>query len=565
VSRRAAIWISALLAGAVVAFAVSRAVRLAWLADDSFISFRYAWNLVRGHGLVYNAGEYVAGYTNLLWTLLMAAAMAVGVTPEISSKVLGITCWLLLAGVLAFRSWRNRDRVFLPLAAALVLLMDDYQTWATGGLETSLFTLLSVAGVLLASEPRVGMRRLFIGGSLLAAAVATRPDGVVFAAVGVAGAWLVNHDAPSRERLALVAAVTLPLIAVGVALASFTLVYYGDLFPTAFYSKSALDPYYGQGFTYLALFLKKNWFIVPLAGVLLIGGAGRRSAVFTRPHLVLVAACGAFVLYVAHSGGDFMFARRLIPAMPFLFLVLEDALVSAPRVVIKIAAVAIVAVGLALPYPIYREATEKIRGIANEPAYSTKAYIAMREGQARVAAQAFGSAPVRAMFEGGMCMFAYYSRLPYLAEMSGLTQYSLAKQPLASRGYIGHEKVGDARWLTDNRIQFVFSQAWPPVPRLGPRRVDEIYFGDTLKARIWIYLDAIMDPLRDNPDFQFVPIEGALRAARRQIDQVSYEEARGIYDFLDRYYFQTAGPGKKALADELREAVDARRPGKKGA
>ena len=33
-----------------------------------------------------------------------------------------------------------------------------------------------------------------------------------------------------------------------------------------------------------------------------------------------------------------------------------------------------------------------------------------------------------------MCMFAYYSRLSYLAEMSGLTQYSLAKQPLASRG-----------------------------------------------------------------------------------------------------------------------------------
>src|SRR4029450_7052782 len=99
----------------------------------------------------------------------------------------------------------------------------------------------------------------------------------------------------------------------------------------------------------------------------------------------------------------------------------------------KIAAVALVALGLALPYPIYRDATEKIRGIANEPAYSTRAYIAMRETQARGAAQAFGSAPVRAMFEGGMCMFAYYSRLPYLAEMSGLTQYSLAPEPRGSR------------------------------------------------------------------------------------------------------------------------------------
>ena len=102
---------------------------------------------------------------------------------------------------------------------------------------------------------------------------------------------------------------------------------------------------------------------------------------------VLLTVFVAFVGYVAHSGGDFMFARRLLPAMPFLFLVLEDALV-------------------------YPGQTEKIHGIANEPAYSTNAYIAMRKTQAHVAAKAFGRAPVRGMFEGGMCMFAYYSRLP---------------------------------------------------------------------------------------------------------------------------------------------------------
>ena len=36
--------------------------------------------------------------------------------------------------------------------------------------------------------------------------------------------------------------------------------------------------------------------------------------------------------------------------------------------------------------------------------------------------------------EGGMCVFGYYSRLPYLVEMTGLTQYSLAKAPLMARG-----------------------------------------------------------------------------------------------------------------------------------
>lgn len=42
--------------------------------DDAFIPFRYARNLAEGYGLVYNPGEFVEGFTNLLWTLLVAAA-----------------------------------------------------------------------------------------------------------------------------------------------------------------------------------------------------------------------------------------------------------------------------------------------------------------------------------------------------------------------------------------------------------------------------------------------------------------------------------------------------------
>lgn len=37
-----------------------------FLTDDAFISFRYARNLLEGHGLVFNPGEYVEGYSNFL-------------------------------------------------------------------------------------------------------------------------------------------------------------------------------------------------------------------------------------------------------------------------------------------------------------------------------------------------------------------------------------------------------------------------------------------------------------------------------------------------------------------
>jgi len=39
------------------------------LFDDAMISMRYAWNLSHGIGLVWNPGEWVEGYTNLLMVL----------------------------------------------------------------------------------------------------------------------------------------------------------------------------------------------------------------------------------------------------------------------------------------------------------------------------------------------------------------------------------------------------------------------------------------------------------------------------------------------------------------
>ena len=42
------------------------------LFDDAMIAMRYARNMAEGHGLVWNNGEYIEGYTNFLWTLWMA-------------------------------------------------------------------------------------------------------------------------------------------------------------------------------------------------------------------------------------------------------------------------------------------------------------------------------------------------------------------------------------------------------------------------------------------------------------------------------------------------------------
>ena len=68
------------------------------LFDDAMISMRYARNLAEGHGLVWNPGERVEGYSNPLWTLWMALIHATGVSDERASLLVMVSgAGLLLA------------------------------------------------------------------------------------------------------------------------------------------------------------------------------------------------------------------------------------------------------------------------------------------------------------------------------------------------------------------------------------------------------------------------------------------------------------------------------------
>ena len=126
----------------------------AWfLCDDAFISFRYALNLVEGHGLVFNAGERVEGYTNFLWVLELAALWKVfGLRPENAAPWLSVACTIgTLAAVVwwaaSFPGLRQRGLV-IWMALGLLCTSATFAVWtSSGGLETRQFTLLVVVAV----------------------------------------------------------------------------------------------------------------------------------------------------------------------------------------------------------------------------------------------------------------------------------------------------------------------------------------------------------------------------------------------------------------------------------
>ncbi len=92
---------------------------VAWfLCDDAFISFRYVRNLLEGHGLVFNPGEYVEGYTNFLWMLELAAIWRLlGIPPEQAVPWLSIAC--TVGTIAAMLWWVNAPAVGAPCRPAL--------------------------------------------------------------------------------------------------------------------------------------------------------------------------------------------------------------------------------------------------------------------------------------------------------------------------------------------------------------------------------------------------------------------------------------------------------------
>jgi hypothetical protein len=325
-----------------------------WVLDDAYISFRYAEHAIQGHGLVYNVGERVEGYTNFLWTLLVASGMAIGGDPVMLAAVLTL---LAGVGILLLTVWLAR-RIVPPLwawsAAGLLALSTPFLLYTSrgSGMETALFALL-----VLAALAALAAQQWSLAGLLAALTLLTRPDGAIVAAVG--GIYVLLHmqpgavgkivcatsrkfgtsvrytrqakpdslsdTAPDQVRQAALAVLLrylAPLVLLYVPYFLWRWSYYGYLLPNTFYVKvGGTAAQMQRGLTYMWDFARGDVLLLAAIGGVLLGVAFWRQA--ARPCWPLVGLLGSFVLlfsaYVVVVGGDWMpGARFFVPLLPSL-------------------------------------------------------------------------------------------------------------------------------------------------------------------------------------------------------------------------------------------------------
>ena len=443
-----------------------------FVTDDAYISFVYSRNLAEHGELTFNLGQYVEGYTNFLWTVLLAGFMKLGIEPEVSCRVLALVCSLVTLWLVTRIMDRalGRPSAWSAVPSLLLACSSGFACWTSGGLETQLFTMLVVVALDGVTSAVDSPRAILRTGVALALSAMTRPEGLLVAAV-----FGTVHLATiiGRKRLALVdlAGAALFLV-VWAPWFYWRYRYYGYPFPNTYYVKAS-GPWssprlehemLNNGTYYLWVWLEqtKLVFVAPLALLGMVVGRVRTPRFALALALILLA--GVYVPYTISVGGDFMGLHRFV--MP-LFVVAALAvtlglewLVGAitPSASPRIAACVLLVGGFAASQVLLTRESIRWGNFANDRGIDTPAFlIVYTEDRA-----AIGRAMAGCFRDDDFSIVGGAGAQPYFARMRGIDVFGLVSERIAHeeprmRARAGHTKFASDRLLAEYDPTFVFS------------------------------------------------------------------------------------------------------------
>ena len=293
------------------------------LFDDAMISMRYAWNFSRGHGLVWNVGERVEGYTNLLMTLLMSLAVFV-FDKRYAVLFIQLTGILFMLGTAfftlkIFQSLKvlKYFRISEYVLFGAVLLYYPLNYWSLLGMETGLLAFLLSAGVLcsLVYVEKLETKYLWLMSVSFGLCYLTRNDSLLFAVL----VFLYLTDMLKWGRKSIyaffAAGLVYGLFVIGQTV--FRYAYYGEMLPNTYILKLVGMPLAERlqnGWGFVQPFLEETSFILLLSFVGIFLKISRQKLYLFSFFLISLG-------YQIYVGGDpWNYWRMMSPTMPFLLI-----------------------------------------------------------------------------------------------------------------------------------------------------------------------------------------------------------------------------------------------------
>lgn len=511
-----------------------------FIQDDAFISFRYAENLVAGHGLTWNAGEAtpVEGYTNFLWVILMAGFHALNFDLVLSSMwlglILGLGTLLLSYRLSLLISRPDESRTTALLAVLLLGTNYTFSSYMTGGLETQLQTFLIVLSAYCAfrireDAGRVSNGRVLFLSVVFSLAVMTRLDTALFCLVLYIFTILSfgKNTAPVHNERIKIGYLTVPAVLIVGVWLFFKIVYYGDILPNTFYVKAVNNTFdsFVIGASYLWFFLLEySLFIF----IVLLPIYFRKLFSNSAYRVVLLISIVLWSLYVAKVGGDFMEFRFMVPVLPFTYILVADLIRE-----IRIAAIQAAIIILLLFSSAYHGITfsgkagiESIEALNAHVLGADENWAGIGRELGRLLSDAREPVTIAITAAGAI---PYYSKLRTI-DMLGLNDRHIARHGMELGARPGHTRGASMGYLLEKEAHLVLGH-----PTVKPRDAEPTSGLTGLRLDIFTAAD---EPggssLPDTARIIEIPLDDAYR-----LDVLYLTPHPSIDDMIDRLNLKT--------------------------
>jgi len=397
--------------------------------DDAFISFRYAENWANGLGWVFNAEEYVEGFSNPLWTALFGIVFLLDGDPVQWSLLFGYgSIGLLVYSTHHLLSTLKVSQVWMWAGTVLVALDPSMVLEAVQGLESVFYAGLIPLMISVSIRERASCKPHIKSLILALILCLTRPEAPLFVGLLYIGLWF-NDKNWKRSFV--------PLTGVGLFLAGLTigrLLYFGDPLPNTFYAK--VGGWAGsRGLLYCWLHVKHH-------PVLWIGLFA--SIRFVKEHNIrlLLLILLPYLFYIVYIGGDFKpTSRFLLPAGGLMVALTMCSIQRLPSHFGKLTILSMICLS--------GFGRLSLMPQANEWAEIRRSNLLARKVVGDWLARYTPPNTILAMHSIGVVPF-YAQR--HTIDMWGLTDRTIAKTPASSfgAGMAGHEKTNPTYVFSNN-------------------------------------------------------------------------------------------------------------------
>lgn len=295
-----------------LAFFLYSIVRIAWVGDDGFITFRSLENFIHGHGLVFNVGERVQTFTHPLWFFVQYILNVIfnlwddnplGQAQMYFLNILiSVAFSALTVCILIYKAAFSTKAAILGLL--ILSLSKAFIDYSTSGLEAPLTHLLLILFIVVYLDHQGNLQRKILILALLASLGGlNRLDTLL---LYLPALLILLYQSPQKGRAMITLVIGfLPLIAWEL----FSLFYYGFPFPNTAYAKLnnniPLIDLIRQGMFYYQNSLRLD----PITLLAIFAGSAAGLLNKMDNYKPIVAGSVLYLMYILYIGGDFMSGR----------------------------------------------------------------------------------------------------------------------------------------------------------------------------------------------------------------------------------------------------------------